>query len=107
MTKYFIGYWTDDLTNPNSDFHPLGICAKEKNSAEIRIIDLKQFCQRFQIKDPITTEIFGNLEQLFGDAERTSEQTNLHFQEVKRQLEGTLNQRADILFRDEVLSYYK
>ena len=107
MTKYFIGYWTDDLTNPHGEVYPLGICAKDKNSAEIRIIDLNEFCRRFKIKDPITTVIFGNLEQLFGDAERTSEQTNLHFREVEVELEGTLRERADKLFRDKILSFYK
>jgi len=107
MIKYIIGYWTDGLRNPNSKFYPLGICAKERNNAEIRIIDLKEFCQRFQIKDPITTVVFGNLEELFSDAERTSEQTNLHFKEIRIELEGTLREQADKLFRDKVLSFYK
>ena len=101
MSKYFLASWCSNLTDPNNEFNPIGIIARENDSVEIRI---KTDLPDYEKSDLMTRHIFDNLADILKETRQYSQHpTNLYITEIKPDLSGSLAERADQLFEKYVL----
>ena len=105
--KYLIGKWTPDLTDPCSDWYPLGIVARKGRRIELRLAGLKTIPTEYRSFDPVTKVVFDNMEQIFRETKRSSQNPcNLYFIEIETDLNGDLGACADRLYEVCVAKYY-
>ncbi len=107
MPRCFIGYWTNNLTDAEKKFLPIGVVVREKDSVDVRLIGEERLPDDYKPKSLLSKEIFKNLEAFFRDTRAPSDSpTNLYFTEVIVDTKGSSVELADRLFSERVLPHY-
>lgn len=99
MTRYFIGYWTNDLFQRKHI--PIGIVLRSQDNIEARIVDRSILSEAYMPRSELGKAIFNDLENIFKSVEEPcSNPSNLYFKEIKTNINGSLAEQADKLFSE-------